>query len=370
MKRIFKIILIVLVIVTILSGLTYGSFKVYRYLQEKQKNEALYVSIPMKLDYANTYPDFYIGREDLELINLEGMVSEKQKILHILQVSDANYINTKYLRKYKKGETNMTASVNKPISEVNNENDLLLKSVVVSEIFSLYNFDDVLINRDGIECPSVYDQKVFFMQNFTNQGKSNKALESLLPVAVNALNKGDYLVLYDKMYYKTAKYPRYIPETDSFEVSDNKLTITDFNYLTNGNIDDYLMPLLSNYPFYLTNEIISDDDLFLDYAVKKELYTIRFKINPNAIDSDYAENYFFDFLDFPNGVLSSYSCEVEIWDNGLIKSIVEYHHWNVIYDTGLRVVLHMDLPLNSYTYFSYKQEEADVIKRLEFMTKN
>lgn len=368
MNKKYKIILSISIVLVLLFGTVYGSIKMYNYIIEKQRENAEYDSIPMKFNYSNTYPDeFYISRNTRQYINLDDLTTDKEKVLHILQVADYNYANSMYLGRYRKGETNMTATINKPISSINPEKDMLLKSRVISEVFDFYNYEITFNNKNGVECASCYEQAVFFMNQFSNEGKANPTMETLLPYAIDALNKGGYFVIYDKIYYKTLKYPRYNEETDSFELTDNQLYVTEFNTITkpNGDLDDIMKPIITFFPFALTDEIISDDGLELTYDAEERVYTIKFSANTDLIDSEWAAEYFDYLLNFQGGVLSHYAAEVKIWDTGMLKSINESHTWDLVFDTGVAgIKLYMNMPLNGTTIFSYHPDDTDVASKL------
>lgn len=365
MNRIYIKIIVIILSLSLITGIVVGGLGIYRYIKDKEKENADYTSTPMRFDYANSNPEsFWVSKSDKVIINLEGLNTDKEKILHILQVADINYMNSMYIGKYKKGETNMTASVNKPIENVDLSKDLLLKSKVVSELFEIFNNDISYNNLDGKYCASSYEQNVFYMENFVNEGKGNRTLEMLLPMATDALNKGNYYIIYDKVYWKLMKYPRYIEETDSFELTENSLEVTEFEYLNNGDINHYLDPMVSIFPFALSEHIIANNNLSIVYDEDSCVYKITFEINADLIDLQTAEDYFYNMLTFEGGKLNSYSAEIEIWDCGLIKSITENQSWSVVYDTGLNLYLYMDMPLVGTTYFSYNKLDADIEAKL------
>ena len=242
----------------------------------------------------------------------------------------------------------------------------MLKSRVISQVYDIYNYDLTYINKNDIESASCFEQAIFYMEDFQNLGKSNSALERLLPLATDALNKGGYFIVYDdKGYYKTLKYPRYNEETGEFELTDNQLWAWDLEYLPNGNVDDTLKPIITFFPFALTADIISNEDLELSYDVAKGIYNIKFSVNIEKIDPVWAEEYFDHLLNFRGGSLSSYSAEVEIWNSGMIKSISETHTWDLIYDTGIAGInLHMNMPLQGTTVFSYHPDDCNIADKL------
>lgn len=116
MNKRIKLLIIVFISIIIVLGTVFGSLKIYDYIIELRKQRAEYDSVAMVFDYADTNPaEFYQSRNTKQEINLVGLSTDKDKILHILQVADYNYANSKYLGRFRVGETTMTASINKPI---------------------------------------------------------------------------------------------------------------------------------------------------------------------------------------------------------------------------------------------------------------
>ena len=364
MNKFLKKGLIVLIIIAVISGLGFGGFKIYGYIIDKERENAEYTSIPMLFDYAEVNPlDFYVSRNVKEDINLTSLLTDKEKIINILQVSDYNYLNSMYLGKYRKGETLMTVTINKPLSETDPSNDAYLISNVKTQMFELFNYETTFLNKDGLLSPLSYDQNVFYMQDFVNEGKDIVALNSFLPMAMDALNKGNYYLIYDKVYWKTLKYPKYIEATDTFELTDNQTLITDFETMGNGNINHLLDPLISFFPFEITDAIISNDNLSYSYDTENNVYNIGFSVNTDVVDQAFAEAYMINLLTFTGGKLLNYSANAEIWDSGLLKSITETYTYDVIYDAGF-LTLYMQMPFTSTTYFSYNEADADVESKL------
>jgi hypothetical protein len=95
------------------------------------------------------------------------------------------------------------------------------------------------------------------MQDFTNEGAECELLALATPTIMNVMNKGNYYLVYDKVYWQVLQYPRYIEETDSFELTNNGAPIiTEFETLPNGNINHQLDPQIAFFPFEVTSDAI------------------------------------------------------------------------------------------------------------------